>query len=716
MPAASYLSVFVPLSALVSYTVLAFLVVRRRSLSRIHITFALYLFSMIIWSGASMMIRVDSGNARFWSKLVTAGGATLMPLAWFAFVQAFLGENPANRRLLPGIFTAVVVTLATSMGYMVEDVIVDPIAKLVQVEYGPGVILYGIHWITYLTWSALILARAYDRADEPAWRNRIRYPLIGLGFVMVGAVTNAVPSLGQYPLDIAANLANAFLLAYTIARYQLIDIALVLRRTLSWLIGVGLIGTAYGMSLFLLQSVFTNRSTGLIILSLVVSLAVLGLSPGLRHWIQKAVDRLISRESYNLHLMLEDVSRGVTRLRPLPELGNLILKRVVTTMALEHGVMLAEQEGTERFVVISGVGLEVDLTTIQWRNDHPMVVYFTNGDRPLLGGQMDLLPLLRSLWASESAELSLLHGELYVPVRTHGRLLAVLVFGGKLNGQPFSVDDVSALSTLANQTAIAIDNAWLYQEVRSEANKLARANVELRRLDKMKDEFIQNISHELRTPLMLVRGYIELMYKGALGPVTPPQHSALQTVLQRADSIIDMVNEIIALTKNESESVTLEPLDIRPVVTGCVDAALGAAQGAGVKLALSCPGDVPLVSGDGRRLRQVFDNLIGNAIKFSPDGGEVLVKVEYRGAVVRVGVSDQGIGIAPDALSHIWERFYQADASSSRRFAGSGLGLTIVKRIVEAHGGEVGVTSKLGQGSTFTFTLRAHQSTVDQTL
>jgi signal transduction histidine kinase len=705
MPVAYYLSLVVPASALVSYAVLMILVVRRRAISRIHLTFALYLSTMVIWSGSSLMMRLDAGHALMWGRITTVTGASVMPLSWFAFSRAFTGLTPFGRQMLLGIIATVIVVMATASGLMVTSVDIDPVTRLVNLELGPAVLLYGFTWIIYLGWSSVILTRAYRRAREPAWRNRIRYPLIGLTFMMFGVTTNAIPLLRQYPIDIAANLANAALLAYAIARYQLIDMALVVRRTLSWVIGVGALALVYAVSLLLLQFIFVNKATGVGLLGLGVALALLVLNPGLRRWIQQTVERVISRETYNLHLLLEDVSRTVTRLRPLPELAELILNRVVSTLALKQAIFLARDEVIGEIHNIVAVGaFESDLT-VTWRPDHPLRAYFAKHNQPMLFSEIELLPQIKALWAHERENLDKLQGQLFVPVLSNNRLLAVLIFGEKSNGQPFSSDDISALSTLANQTAIAIDNARLYQEVRSEANKLARANEELRRMDKVKDEFIQNISHELRTPLMLIKGYIELMLRGVLGYITPEQTDALHTVLQRSNVIIEMVNDILALTREQSEPMRLETLNLSQIVDASAALAFAAAESAGIRITVSSPADLPPIIGDARRLGQVLDNLMGNAIKFSPTGGEVTVTVARRDARVVVSVADQGIGISADDLPHIWERFYQADTSATRRFVGSGLGLAIVKRIVEAHGGEVGVISTPGQGSTFSFTL-----------
>jgi hypothetical protein len=217
MPISYYLSLAIPASALVSYAVLMILVVRRRSITRIHLTFALYLFVMVVWCGSSLMMRLDAANALAWGKILIISATSAMPLVWFAFSRAFTGLNPLSRQLIPGIvITVLVVVIAAASGLVVKSVSIDPVTRLVNLDIGPAFVLQGFILLFYPSWSLVILMRAYRRAREPMWRNRIRYPLIGLAFVMLGEFTNGAPLLRQYPIDIAANLANAVLLAYAI--------------------------------------------------------------------------------------------------------------------------------------------------------------------------------------------------------------------------------------------------------------------------------------------------------------------------------------------------------------------------------------------------------------------------------------------------------------------------------------------------------------------
>lgn len=281
---------------------------------------------------------------------------------------------------------------------------------------------------------------------------------------------------------------------------------------------------------------------------------------------------------------------------------------------------------------------------------------------------------------------------------------AALVLSGRVIGlieveQPAPNDaQRRLLAAVADLAAVAIDKAQLYQDT-------VRAYEELRDLDRLKDEFVQNVSHELRTPLTFVKGYVEYLLEGYGGPLNDGQREALDIVLDRSNAIIRMVNDIVSLKRAEMQEMDVQPVAVELIALACVEGSRLAAEHAGIQIQLDLPSDLPMVYGDSKRLGQVFDHLLDNAIKFSPDGGVIAVRLYRRIGVVEIAISDTGIGMPADRLEHIWERFYQIDGASTRRFSGVGLGLPIAKRIIDAHDGRIWAESKPSEGSTFHFTL-----------
>jgi len=293
---------------------------------------------------------------------------------------------------------------------------------------------------------------------------------------------------------------------------------------------------------------------------------------------------------------------------------------------------------------------------------------------------------------------------LVVPLKVKGKVIGTLSVDHTIP-DAFTPDDERFLSIVAAQAAIAIENAALYESLKERAVALEKAYDEISELSRFKSELLQNISHELRSPLTFVKGYVELMREGHMGSLTPEQAEALEVVSEKADLMARLVEDMIALQRIEVEKLKLEPISLGEIAQFAVRSASLIAQNAGIEFKLEIPPNLPPVMGDKNRLVQVFDNLINNAIKFSPNGGTITIRLKDVGEYIQAEVEDTGIGIPEDKLDKIFERFYQVDSSSKRKFGGMGLGLAIVKSIVEAHGGKIWVKSQLGKGSTFYFVI-----------
>jgi GAF domain-containing protein len=270
------------------------------------------------------------------------------------------------------------------------------------------------------------------------------------------------------------------------------------------------------------------------------------------------------------------------------------------------------------------------------------------------------------------------------------------------------------LTIAAAQAAVAIENAQLYESLQGSYAELEQAYNELQQVDKLKSEFVQSISHELRTPLTFVKGYVELLQDGEMGDLTEEQEKALSIVMKKADGLARLVDDIISLQQTGQQKPKLSPFSLVDLGRTEVQAARASAAEAGVTLVDEIPDGLPHAMGDEQRLSQVFVNLVGNAIKFSGVGDTITIRMRQEGSTIRTEVEDTGIGIPEDQLSRIFDRFYQVDGTTTRRYGGTGLGLAIAKQIVEAHNGIIGVESELGKGSLFYFTVPIAEPEVTQ--
>jgi signal transduction histidine kinase/ActR/RegA family two-component response regulator len=274
---------------------------------------------------------------------------------------------------------------------------------------------------------------------------------------------------------------------------------------------------------------------------------------------------------------------------------------------------------------------------------------------------------------------------------------------------------VVAFLALRRRYAMFIETADVVREYETgyaakarEARALAQVNEELRRLDELKSEFLAMVSHELRTPLTAIIGYSRLMLRQVHGPLTPKQVEYQEAVYRSAQRLSDHINDLLDVSRLEAARVELHPrpTDARQVVEHVLGVVRVAAQAKQIRLLNELDGSVPLVQVDPTRLHQIFVNLVGNAVKFTPAGGTVRVRGARQGDQVWLAVEDTGVGIPRDELARIWDPFYQVESPLRRRHGGSGLGLAIVRRLVELHGGVVRAESEgEGGGSRFSVTL-----------
>ena len=251
--------------------------------------------------------------------------------------------------------------------------------------------------------------------------------------------------------------------------------------------------------------------------------------------------------------------------------------------------------------------------------------------------------------------------------------------------------------------------------------ELQRANEELARATKMKDEFLATMSHELRTPLNAILGMNEGLSEGIYGPINDRQLDSLDVIQQSGSHLLELINEVLDLSKIESGSLELQlaPVNLARLCEASFQLIAKQAEKKSIRLTLKLPDNLPYYEADEKRLRQVIVNLLSNAVKFTPDGGLVTLEVERPESqsaaevhrsdndeeLLRISVSDNGIGIASSDLKNLFDPFVQVDSSLSRKYTGTGLGLSLVKRFVELHSGSVHVESELGKGSRFSVEL-----------
>ena len=285
------------------------------------------------------------------------------------------------------------------------------------------------------------------------------------------------------------------------------------------------------------------------------------------------------------------------------------------------------------------------------------------------------------------------------PLLMKGAALGVILFYSR-DKYEFSREEIDFLATVAGQAAIAINNSQVYEEMAKLAEDLTRSN-------KVKDEFLSVVSHELRTPVNVIRGFAELVKQGSFGEINAEHAHANQRIVDQSDHLLGMLTNVIEATWIDTERVGLRGDEIDPAqVLDELKTVYENRTGKEPALVWNYPATLPYVKSDGGKLRQVFRNLIDNAIKFT-EKGSVTIAARYlqEEQGVEFNIEDTGVGIAQEFLPVIFEKFRQVDSSSTRAHEGMGIGLYIVKEFVTMLEGQVEVRSDAGKGSTFTVKL-----------
>lgn len=294
--------------------------------------------------------------------------------------------------------------------------------------------------------------------------------------------------------------------------------------------------------------------------------------------------------------------------------------------------------------------------------------------------------------------------ELGIPLIVGSRIIGALNVQSK-QSNAFSEDDIAILQTLADQIAVAVDNAQAYQMVQ-------KAMEETQKADRLKSQFLANMSHELRTPLNSIIGFSKVILKGIDGPINSQQEQDLAAIHNSGQHLLGLINDVLDLSKIEAGKMELafeENVNLSEIVKGVMSTTIGLVKDKPIKLNQTIDPNLPLLRIDPIKIRQVMLNLLSNAAKFTESGSislnVELIQSKVGKKEVKVSVRDTGIGIAEEDQTKLFKAFSQVDDSLTRKTGGSGLGLSICHYLIEMHSGRIGVESAAGKGSTFYFFL-----------
>lgn len=310
------------------------------------------------------------------------------------------------------------------------------------------------------------------------------------------------------------------------------------------------------------------------------------------------------------------------------------------------------------------------------------------------------------------------------PIMAKSSMLGILIATSHSTTYAVTEGDEEIASILSDQIGQAIQNARLFEEVfhsrqklelmvQERTRQLQEALSNVQQVSKMKSEFISAVSHELRTPLTSIKGYASLLSSGKLGDIPDPVRERLEKINHHSDSLVQLINNLLDISRIESGKIGMkrQNISILSVVENVQDLLAPQLKEKNINFTVKIPSTVPELSVDQSQIERVFINLVGNAIKFTPEAGAITVSAEARDSDVLFSVADNGIGLQEDDRKKLFNEFYRVENEINQSVKGSGLGLSLAKKIVQAHNGQMWVDSVYTKGSTFSFTIPMDEQT-----
>ncbi|MCX6058810.1 MAG: GAF domain-containing protein [Chloroflexi bacterium] len=413
--------------------------------------------------------------------------------------------------------------------------------------------------------------------------------------------------------------------------------------------------------------------------------------------------------------VFSEITEGLVATGDLHEFLWLVHNSISKLVYAENFFVILHDKNTDLFEEVYSVDkfdppgpparLRRSTSAYVFRSGQPFLSTPARFDELIMQGEVELVGTNSPSW-------------LGVPLKTAGEILGVMVIQDYETPDRYSKYDMDLLTSIATQVALVLERKQTEQLIRQNASELElrveERTLDLIRANRAKDEFLANMSHELRTPLNSIMGFSELYLEGVYGPFNEKQGQTIQTVQSSGQHLLGLINDILDISKIEAGKLELHPeeIGVHEICQSSLIYIKPMADKKSITVEYSSSPATAEVFADPKLLKQILVNLLNNAVKFTPKNGTVKLEAAADPglSLMRFSVTDTGIGITPEDQQKLFKPFVQIDSSLSRQYEGTGLGLALVKKMVEMHGGSVAVQSDAGVGSQFTFVLPWNQT------
>ncbi|MBN1136361.1 MAG: GAF domain-containing protein [Anaerolineae bacterium] len=571
-------------------------------------------------------------------------------------------------------------------------------------------------WALFMGMVLAWTVRSFRQAKLPLHRNRIAYWFIAWSLTAIGDLAFFY---GQEIIGSDVRLLGTLVSAYVVLTHRQRDVPQAMRRALSYLVVTALTVAIYTGGFYAVQYFFQNAPAyDPLLAGAAVAVILAVLFDPLRNLVQKGINRLVSGAGYDPSQIVSQYGTSISNIVDLERLATVAIQLLREAFAVRHGTLFVVDRhkgggGLLAYEVeaIPSAGQEKPPKGLLDASS-PLTNYLWEERQPLTQYDIDLLPTFKDLPQAEREWLHNLDADVYVPIYAGGSWIGLLALGSKISGDRYYDKDLALLGTLADQTAVALENARLVddlvqvnQDLQNTYMELAQANRELQEMDRLKSAFIGVITHELRSPFANIAFSLQVFTRYGVENLSPEQREQLNQLTNSLHQAKAMVDNLVTFATflSKQGALSLASVAFGEVVNDTLKALEPMARNKEQALRVAVPTHLPPLQGDPDRLSDAIHHLVQNAIKFTGKGGEIWVRSRVENSQLVFEVKDNGVGVAADKLEGLWEGFAQMADPLRRGVEGLGLGLALVKYIVTAHGGQVFAHSEVGKGSIFGF-------------
>ena len=586
---------------------------------------------------------------------------------------------------------------------------------LYRSRLGPAWVMLG--WLILSIVMILNLFNAQRQSRQPLLRSRLGYWWAPVIFTLANDILlfSGILIIGQ-----PVRLLVAIGMAYVVGTHYVPDLKNITRRVMIYIAStIGIVGF-YIAGFLIIQALFgKNPSYSPLVAGAIVALFIALIFAPLTDLVSRAITKWMKGDQYDASLTIHQYSESISNILDMDRLASIAIGIMLEAMQIERGFLFLvdserQADGRKTYKLRSARSPEErQLVAVELEEEGVVASYFIREQKPLLQYDLDLLPAFRPASSVERAWFNELRSEVYIPIFAKKQWIGLLAFGSKLSGNRYTREDLSVLSAHANQTAVALENARLVdnlmrlnQELRQARRTLEKNNQELQRIDQAKSDFISIASHELRTPLTVIKGYTEMLIDDP--KLEKGQKSMMKGIHDGTIRLHEVMDSMFDIAQIDARSLKphLQPIDVGQLIHQvCLEHVKTIKEREQI-LTIKVQA-IPLVKADSHLMEKLFHHLIRNAIKFTPNNGWITISGKHIPAIINLPnggieiiVSDTGVGVDPNLREMIFSKFYQPGelgkhSTSKSRFkgGGAGLGLALSKGIIEAHGGRIWVES-----------------------